>query len=110
MILLAILYLLVAVLLSAVILTSYVFELEEAPAFPTSEMIAKSAGLALIWPAVLVARVAIRVDRRFNLVNRVLERLDRDPVEYDWDPAPNLLTVGRRILVNYYKDGGEADQ
>lgn len=105
----AIIYLLVAVLMSALVLTSYVFELEEAPAFPTSEMLAKSALLALIWPVLLVVRVAIRVERRFGWVAKGLALLDLNPewAKKDWDPAPNLLTVGRRVLVNYYSKNAE---
>ena len=98
--LLGILYLLVTVVMSALVLASYVFEVEEAPAYPDLGMLLKSVGLALIWPVLLVARVAIRVDRRFGIVNYVLDRLDRDPVEYDWDPAPGLLTVVRRVAAS----------
>lgn len=100
----AIIYLLVAVLMSALVLTSYVFADEKKPVFPTSEVLAKSALLALIWPALLVARVVIRAERRFGLIGKGLALIDLNPewAKKDWDPAPNLLTVGRRVLVDYY--------
>ena len=101
----ATIYLLVAVLLSGLVLTSYVFADEKKPVFPTSEMLAKSALLALIWPALLVVRLFIRADRRWNLLK--LMDIDR---EFNWDPAPNLLTVARRVLVNYYADKVEAEK
>lgn len=95
----ALVYLLVAVFIAQLVLTSYAFEDEGAPVFPTSDMIAKSALLGLVWPALLVARLAIRANRRFG----ILDRLDID-YNPEWNPAPELLTVGRKVLARYYKE------
>ena len=89
------LYLLLAVLTAQLVLVSYVFEDEAKPAFPDYLTVLKSLGLGLIWPALLVFRVFVRLNDRFDLLGRIDLSL---PEKAKWNPAPNLLGVTRRVV------------
>lgn len=97
----ATLYVLVAVVIAQLVLVSYAFENVDNPVFPDYRTVAKSLGLSLIWPALLVFRLFVRADERFELLARIDLTL---PEKAKWNPAPNLLGVARQVAVGAVAD------